>query len=150
MSWSNRAQACPLLAPSLPAFTAMYLALFLRHPFCYFLIWLHRTACGFLVPQPGIEPAPHPTTPAPHWKCKVLTAGPPGRYVMAGNIFSLTKESGWGREGFQMKMVFIDWLRGMQELSSLTKDQSPLQWKCRVLVTGPPGKSLKEVVFKLQ
>ena len=49
-----------------------------------------------------------------------------------------------------MKMVFIDWLRGMQELSSLTKDQSPLQWKCRVLVTGPPGKSLKEVVFKLQ
>ena len=32
----------------------------------------------------------------------------------------------------------------MWDLSSLTTDQTcgPLQWKCRVLTTGPPGKSL--------
>ena len=34
--------------------------------------------------------------------------------------------------------------RGMWDLSSLTRDwtHAPLQWKCRILTTGPPGDSL--------
>ena len=27
--------------------------------FFFFLFWLHHTACGILVPWPGIEPVPH-------------------------------------------------------------------------------------------
>ena len=39
-----------------------------------FYIWLFgREACGILVPQPGIEPAP------PALKSKVLTTGPLGK-----------------------------------------------------------------------
>ena len=38
---------------------------------------------------------------------------------------------------------FLTALHGMWDLSSLTKDPTcvPLQWKCRVLTTGLPGKS---------
>ena len=28
--------------------------------FCFLFFWLHHTACGILVPQPGIEPVPPP------------------------------------------------------------------------------------------
>ena len=31
---------------------------------------------------------------------------------------------------------------GMRDLNSPTRDPCPLQWKCRVLTTAPPGKSL--------
>ena len=39
--------------------------------------------------------------------------------------------------------------RGMQDLSSLTRDQTraPRQWKQGVLTTGPPGKSLVSSLY---
>ena len=40
--------------------------------FFSFFFWLHHTACGILVPQPGIEPVPL------QWKHGILTTGPPG------------------------------------------------------------------------
>ena len=40
--------------------------------FCLFVFWLHRTACGILVPGPGIEPMPHAL------EGRALTTGPPG------------------------------------------------------------------------
>ena len=38
---------------------------------------------------------------------------------------------------------FLAMSHSMSDLSSLTRDQThcPLQWKCGVLTTGPPGKS---------
>ena len=36
----------------------------------------------------------------------------------------------------------------VQDLSSLTRDLCPLQWKCRILSTGPPGKSHVHFLFK--
>ena len=42
---------------------------------CLFLLfWPRHVACGFLVPQPGIEPVATPL----QWKHRVLTTGPPG------------------------------------------------------------------------
>ena len=38
----------------------------------YLFIWPHRTACGILVPQPGIKPGSTAV------KALVLTTGPPG------------------------------------------------------------------------
>ena len=37
----------------------------------FLLFWPHLTACGFLAPQPGIEPGPQ------QLKCSILTTGPP-------------------------------------------------------------------------
>ena len=42
-------------------------------PCIYLLLWRCHTACGSLVPRPETEPGPQP------WKCRVLTAGPPGK-----------------------------------------------------------------------
>ena len=44
--------------------------------FCFFVFWLCYTACGMLVPRPGIEPRPW------QWKRGVLTTGPPGKSLM--------------------------------------------------------------------
>ena len=43
--------------------------------------WLHRVACGILVPWPEIEPPPG------QWKCQVLTTGPPGNSFFWGTVF---------------------------------------------------------------
>ena len=47
----------------------------------FFFWWLHSTASGILVPQPGIEPRPW------QWKCQILTTGPLGNSPMY--IFSM-------------------------------------------------------------
>ena len=39
----------------------------------FFFFWPYRTACGILVPQPGIEPV------SPALEGGVSTTGPPGR-----------------------------------------------------------------------
>ena len=41
--------------------------------FFFFFLWLHYAAYGILVPQQGSNPRPL------HWKCGVLTTGPPGK-----------------------------------------------------------------------
>ena len=41
--------------------------------FFFFTFWSYPTACGILLPWPGMEPMP-PT----HWKCRVLTIRPLG------------------------------------------------------------------------
>ena len=69
----------------LKCFLKILLLLF-RHYFCqfttvfllnssstFFFFWLCHTACGILVPQPGIKPPPL------NWKHGVLTTGPPGK-----------------------------------------------------------------------
>ena len=52
-------------------------ALFRHHdasfPCIHLLLWRYNMACGSLVPRPETEPGPQP------WKCRVLTAGPPGK-----------------------------------------------------------------------
>ena len=49
----------------------MYIVLFYYY---YFLFWLSHTACGILVPQPGIEPrAPAVRAQSPHhWTAREL------------------------------------------------------------------------------
>ena len=45
--------------------------------------------------------------------------------------------------GFCLFVCFLAAMHGMWDLSSETWDQihAPLQWKYRILTTGPPGKS---------
>ena len=50
-------------------FKNVYSVLFYYHHF-----WLHCTACGILVPQPGIKSGPQ------QWKCWVLTTGQPRNF----------------------------------------------------------------------
>ena len=42
----------------------------------FFLFWLYRMACGILVPQPGLNLCPQQR------KHRVLTAGPPGNFLL--------------------------------------------------------------------
>ena len=56
--------------------------------FVCFLFWPHCTACGILVPRPGIEPGPQ------EWKHRVLTTGPPGNsHRWNKNIMLVEKKS---------------------------------------------------------
>ena len=41
--------------------------------FFFNIFWLHPTACGISVPQPGLKPVPL------HWQLRVLTTGLPGK-----------------------------------------------------------------------
>ena len=61
--------------------------------FACFLFQPSHTACGILVPTPGIEPKPR------HWKLGVLTTGPPGRSQIRDFYVHPQQESGLGREG---------------------------------------------------
>ena len=56
------------------------------------------------------------------------------------------------KEEFDKKSTFfLAALRNMRDLGSLTRDRTcaPLQWKHRVLNTGPPGKSPEKHLTKL-
>ena len=43
---------------------------------------------------------------------------------------------------------FFAALQGMRNFSDQGSNLRPLQWKCRVLTSGPPGKSPATLVFK--
>ena len=47
----------------------------------------------------------------------------------------------------KIEYLFLATLHGMWDLNSQTRNQTPcpLHWECGVLITGPPGKSHKEV-----
>ena len=51
--------------------------------------WLCRTACGFLVPRPGIKPMP-PALEA-RWKCGILTTEPSGKSLKRHLAHNLSK-----------------------------------------------------------
>ena len=57
----------------------------LKYCSCFFFFFFGCMACGILVPQPGMEPAPHAL------EGKILTAGPP-RKSLRGKASSLQIE----------------------------------------------------------
>ena len=54
-----------------------YIATSHHCPHLFFEFWLHRAACGILVPRQGIKPRPL------HWKHSILTTGPPGTTALS-------------------------------------------------------------------
>ena len=50
------------------------MTLFKKRLFIVLIIWPYLMAYGILVPPPGIKPSPL------HWKARVLTTGPPGKF----------------------------------------------------------------------
>ena len=62
-------------------------------------------------------------------------------------VFSLPLITFWvvtfcrTKSAFVFVFFFFNQSNIMQDLSSQGSDPCPLQWKCRVLTTGPPGKS---------
>ena len=91
-------------------------ALFRHHdasfPCIHLLLWRYNMACGSLVPRPETEPGPQP------WKCRVLTAGPPGKSRSAQTL----RHSLRGYLGFTLSYpLFALW-------SAASVLPSPLLW----------------------
>ena len=61
--------------------------------FPFHVLAFGRQACGFLVPRPGIEPAP------PALGSKVLTTGPPGMSPIILNLTQLRIANFWDFPG---------------------------------------------------
>ena len=86
------------------------------------------------LPRPGLEPV------SPELAGRFSATAPPGK--PCNYIFKFHKSC-----LLYLSLLFFFFLsppNGMWDLSYLTRDRtcSPLQWKCRVLTTGPLGKSL--------
>ena len=118
--WNKAAKVSCVTCSVLPAL--MSLAMATRLPLLL-LFWPCWVARGILVFQPGIKPGPL------HWKCKVLTNGPPGKseslclYFIIIIVICLHGMA-WG--------ILVPWPG--------TKPMPPAV-ECRVLITGWPGKS---------
>ena len=80
--WNKAAKVSCVTCSVLPALMSLAMATHLPLLLLFWPCWVAR---GILVFQPGIKPGPL------HWKCKVLTNGPPGKSESLC-LYSLTRD----------------------------------------------------------